>query len=632
MPSPKEIEILEWYGLNTKTSEAALPLGFSSSLYNMDLSIPGVAKTIGGFTKFVTVAMGSTANRIFDFYRASDQTHYFLLGLANGKISKLSASGTKTDIITGLTAGAIPDFVKFKNTCYIGNGDDENKAVDGTNGRKWGIAAPGTNPSAANGAAGVLTGVYKYKVTFYNHNTLHESNANPGIVQVTAGGNQVDLSSIPTSADTQVTRRRIYRTTSGGAIYFFLTEITDNATTTYTDNNADSALGTTEVPEDNDVPNKFVFMEEWDGRIWGAQKNSTTLEFSNSTYLTPSGTGLPEESFSQDNRIHTYKEIRGIKKSPTFNELWVHLEGGEIIAIQPTGDPDDPYVPVQRSNVFSAVSHYSLVNIYNQQWFLDESARIISLDSTGFVRYVSENIEPNLVGAKDITGANFARLKFAQAVHYKKGTKNQYRLAISQSGQTNFNRVYAANYLQMTPPDQKGDRHPVWEEHRITSTAIGVVKDTNNQDILYTGSSDQYVMKQDFGTNFDGAAIDWSFSIGWSRTMQTPDITDILRWIKAYFNPTGNYNISMQVELDFGGGGQTYSINLKQSGDTLDGSFVLDSSLLAGLGLKPIEQDVGGDYNYVRVTFFGNALNQTMELHNCVLMPVQTEGFRRHAA
>ena len=636
MPAPKKIEILEWYGLNSKTSEAALPLGYSSSMYNMDLSIPGIAKTIGGSTKFTLSSLGANVNRFFDFYRASDQTHYFLIGLANGKVSKLDSAGVKTDLITGLTSGEIHDFVQFKNTCYFGNGTDQNKATDGSaaGSRRWGIAAPGTNPSAANGAAGVLTGTYKYKVTFYNSNTIHESNANPGIVQVTAGGNKVDLSSIPTSSDTQVTRRRIYRTTSGGGIYFFLTEIADNTTTTYTDNAADSTLGTTEVPEDNDPPDAFVFLEEWDGSIWGAPKNSTVLHFSNSTYLTPSGTGLPEESFSQDNRINLFKEIRGIKKSPTFNELWIHLEGGAIIAIQPTGDPDDPYIPVQRANVFSAVSHYSIVNIYNQQWFIDESARLISIDSTGFVRYVSESIEPNLAGSDEITGANFSRLKYCQAVHYRRSTKNQYRIAVALSGSTVFNRLYAANYLQMTPADSKGDTHPVWEEHRLGDfTAIGIVNDTNAQDILYTGSTGALVMKQDFGTNFDSSAIDWSFSIGWSRTAQTPDITDLLRWIKAYFNPTGDYNISMLLEYDFGAqGGQTYSINLSQAGDLLDDTFILDVSLLAGLGLKPIEQDVGGDYNYVRVTFMGNALNQVMELHNVVLMPVETEGFRRHAA
>ncbi|MCG3177006.1 MAG: hypothetical protein MOGMAGMI_01970 [Candidatus Omnitrophica bacterium] len=849
MPAPKEIEILEWYGLNSKTSEAALPLGFSNSLYNMDLSIPGVAKTIGGFTPFtvpgikhiqtfkaepdqesgvtsvdrsflvrpapgslivvsivafdgggaptisdvtdnqsnayvsavekvsasgdtrvalyyaknidtgtpftvtvdfsgscdaivvisefvgadptspladtsdangsstapapgsltpaeddslfigvvsheagadVTITpdaayeelaeqeagssgpvisviddmsddasnpawtlgssqawtaigacftpaqdLGGEVSRIFDFYRPDDQVHHFLVGIEDGRVGVIDSNGILTNLTADLTPGEICDFVKFKNTCYFGNGEDDNMATDGSvaGTRKWGIAAPSTNPSVASGGAGALTGVYKYKVTFYNDDTGHESNANPGIVQITTAGNDVDMTSIPVSTDPQVTRRRIYRTTSGGGIYFFLHEITDNTTTTYTDNAADSTLGTTEVPEDNDPPDDFVFLEEWDGRIWGAPKNSTTLHFCNSTYLTPSGTGLPEESFSQDNRIFLFKEIRAIKKSPTFNELWVHLEGGEIIAIQPTGDPDDPYIPVQRANVFSAVSHYAVVNIYNQQWYIDESARIISIDSSGFVRYVSENIEPNLVGDKGFTGANFARLKFCQAVHYKKGTKNQYRIALAESGQTTFNRVYAANYLQMTPADAKGDTHPVWEEHRIGSfTALGIVKDTNNQDILYSGSTDSLVMKQDFGTNFNGTAIEWSFSIGWSRTAKTPDITDLLRWIKAYFNPTGNYNISMLVEFDFGtSGGQVYSLNLNQTGDELDVDFILDESLLAGLGLKPIEQDVGGDYNYVRVTFMGNALDQTMELHNVVLMPIQTEGFRRHA-
>ena len=629
MPYPKNIEINTWYGLNTKTSKANLDLGFSSALKNMDLSIPGVAKTTGGHERFTASQLGANVDRIHEFYRPTDQVTYFLIGLST-KIAKLSTSGVKTDIITGLTAGSIPDFINYKNNCYVSNGDDEGKVIDGTNGRKWGILAPSTNPSTAAGGGGALTGTYLYKVTYYNSASLHESNANPGTVSFVAAANTVNLSSIPTSSDSQVTRRRIYRTTSGGSIYFFLAEIADNVTTTYADNTADASLGTTEVPEENDAPNKFVFMAEWDGRIFGVQKNSTEVEFSNSEYLTPSGAGIPEESFSQDNRIRTFREIRGIHVSPTFNELWVHLQGGRIIAIQPTNDPDNPYNPVIKNDSFSSEGHYSIVNIYNRQWFVDSSATVIALDASGLVRNMSNPIEPNLTGTRGETGSNFVRLKYIQACHYKKGTKNQYRFVISESGQTTFNRMYAANYLQLTPSDITGQSYPVWEKNEITTTSIGIVRDSNGQGTLYTGDTSQRVQKQDTGTNFDGVAIDWSFSIGWTRTATTPNITDILRWIKAYFEPSGNYQISMRLDYDFGTqGGVVYPISLSQSGDTLDGTFVLDASLLAGSGLKESSTDVSGDYNYVEVTFFGNSLNQVMELHNIVLLPIQTEGFRR---
>lgn len=627
----KENEITQYYGLNSKTSKGALPLGFSSSISNIDLSIPGVAKTVGGNEEFTDGQMGFDGVRMHDFYRPTDETHYFLVQ-GSTKVAKISAAGTPSDIFTGLTDSLIMDFINFKNTCYMSNGTDEGKAYDGTTARKWGIDYPSTGCSTAGGGAGALTGAYQYLVSFYNHNTGHESSVNVTPATFTASSQQVDLSSIPVSADSQVTRRRIYRTTSGGSIFYFLHEITDNTTTTYTDNNADSALGSTEGPTDNDPPNSFLFLEEWDGRIWGVQPNSTELEFSNSKFLTPTGTGLPEESFSVDNRIDVNKQIRGIKKSPNFNELWVHTSHG-IIKIKPTSDPDDPYVPEILSEDESTIAHHSIVNIFNQQWFMDENAKIKSIDSAGFIRYLSNLIEPHLVGSSDYVGLNFTKLNEVQAVNYRRGTKNQYRIIATESGETFPNVMYAANYFQITPTDDSGERYPVWERHVQSTKAIAVVKNSSNQDVLYTSNDDEHVLKQDTGTNFNGSAIDWEFSIGWARTGERPVATDLIRWIKSFFNPNGDYNISMRLDFDFGThGGQVYSINMAQAGDQLDVDFILDESLLAGIGLIEKLTDVVGDYRYIEITFFGNALDQTMELHNVILMPNEAEGVRRPSA
>lgn len=630
----KSIEILEWLGLNSQTSKASLPLGFMTDIRNIDLSIPGVARVTSGYAKFTASQMGANVDKIFDFYRPTDSTHYFLIWLSGtGKLAKLSSGGVKTDLLTGLTTGSIADFVSFKNTCYLGDGTNENKATDGSaaGSRKWGITAPASAVTTGSGGAGALTGTYRYYVTYYNSATGHESNPNTTPASFTAAANIIALTNIPTSADGQVTRRRIYRTTSGGSIFFFLTEIADNATTTYNDNAADSTLSTREVPLDNDVPEKFKFLEEWDGRIWGVPAASTTeLHFSNDRYLTPSGSGLPEESFSQDNRAYLFKDVQGIKKSPNFNELWVHLQGGQIYAIRPTGDPDDPYVAQIRNSQFSSVAHSSIVNIFNEQWFIDDQARVISIDSSGRARYSSRNVEPHLTGSRGETGVNYARLKYVQAVHYKKGTKNQYRIFLAESGSTNFNRLWCANYLQLTTDKSS----PVWEKHHITGTSIGVVKDTNGQDVLYTGDANQYVQQQDTGTTFDGTAIDWLFSIGWMRTSKTPDKADILRAVKGYYNPLGTYNISMRTDFDFGmAGGQIYSIATVQVGDRLDTTFILDQSLLGTDGLRVFNQDVTGDYNdYVEITFFGSALSQVFELHNLVLVVIAAEGYRRYTS
>lgn len=66
----------------------------------------------------------------------------------------------------------------------------------------------------------------------------------------TSGSGRISLAGIPTSADGRVTKRRLYRLEYGGTVYKLLTTISDNTTTTYADNTADSGL-TLEEPTAN---------------------------------------------------------------------------------------------------------------------------------------------------------------------------------------------------------------------------------------------------------------------------------------------------------------------------------------------------------------------------------------------
>ena len=80
-------------------------------------------------------------------------------------------------------------------------------------------------------------------------------------------GQVVDLTSIPVSSDSQVTGRKIYRTTLGGSKFYWLATIYNNTTTTFTDNIPDLALGA-EMEEDRDVCPNGKFSAWWDERLW----------------------------------------------------------------------------------------------------------------------------------------------------------------------------------------------------------------------------------------------------------------------------------------------------------------------------------------------------------------------------
>ncbi|MBI1856885.1 hypothetical protein HYS01_01295, partial [Candidatus Saccharibacteria bacterium] len=108
------------------------------------------------------------------------------------------------------------------------------------------VAYPTAPTVAVNATAGNLNGAYQYRVSYVT--ALGETETGTASAVVNPASQQVNLSAIPTSSDTSVTARKIYRTTSGGNTFLMklVTTINDNTTTTYTDNIADGSLGVSE--------------------------------------------------------------------------------------------------------------------------------------------------------------------------------------------------------------------------------------------------------------------------------------------------------------------------------------------------------------------------------------------------
>jgi hypothetical protein len=138
----------------------------------------------------------------------------------------------------------------------------------------WGITEPSGPPSLAetNTGAGALTnGVYKYKIVFRNGITGSRSNAQlvESSITVGSGPSSVALTNIPVSTDAQVSEREVYRTQVDGAIYFRAFVISDNTTTSTTDNVADDDLETIQLQTDNNPPTP-TWREAWvhDFQMW----------------------------------------------------------------------------------------------------------------------------------------------------------------------------------------------------------------------------------------------------------------------------------------------------------------------------------------------------------------------------
>lgn len=97
---------------------------------------------------------------------------------------------------------------------------------------------------AVNAAAGNLNGLTRYFITYVT--AVGETEVGTMSAEVTPVNQQVNLTNIPVSADAAVTARKIYRTPVGvedAVLGQLVATISDNVTTTYTDNIADASLG-----------------------------------------------------------------------------------------------------------------------------------------------------------------------------------------------------------------------------------------------------------------------------------------------------------------------------------------------------------------------------------------------------
>lgn len=113
-----------------------------------------------------------------------------------------------------------------------------------------------TGALAGAGAGNLTNGAYTYKITFVSaggEERLGTVSNTVTVVDYTTNG-KIALTAIPTSVDSKVTARNIYRTTAGGSVYYYVAQLADNTTTTYTDNIADASLGARGVDYDRIYP------------------------------------------------------------------------------------------------------------------------------------------------------------------------------------------------------------------------------------------------------------------------------------------------------------------------------------------------------------------------------------------
>jgi hypothetical protein len=241
---------------------------------NMELSPIMTLARRYGYSRFCSAAFGASDYPLgyFSYLNTAGtlatmvDTPTMVASFTSSAISSLYSKGT-----TNPTS-----FAKVGDYVYM---------CDGTNAKKWnqttlsnwGIAAPLSTPtlSFVSGSLSPTVG-YQYVYVYKNSSTAHISTASP-VSAVTGPLTSKNISvGYTASSDSQVTNIDIYRTKDGGAVFYFLAEVS-NATSSYTDSSPDSSLNVQLIAPQagmNNPPPTGISLVTWhNDRLFGAVKN-----------------------------------------------------------------------------------------------------------------------------------------------------------------------------------------------------------------------------------------------------------------------------------------------------------------------------------------------------------------------
>lgn len=294
-------------GINRPLNDLTNPLPNNTHLLNTSFSFlqnkGEYIRCSDGWAQVGNQLVGNGSCRMIATYKSVAINDLIYVDGTDLKVFDLTGGGSPTFIAQLSSGGAANtcrvSWVRFKNrfllallkdstpTSYGGLWwyDAENRVA-----KKAGIGAPTGAATVAAGAAGVPNGTYKCYVSFVNSEG-HESNLSP-VAQAVVVNQKIAWTNIPTGTGTYpyaATKRRLYRSTAGQTIGLFLTEIGDNVTTVFTDNVADSALGSPNEANYTLPPDGIRNLAVLGNRVYLVADDGVTMYASK----TDASTGLP---------------------------------------------------------------------------------------------------------------------------------------------------------------------------------------------------------------------------------------------------------------------------------------------------------------------------------------------------
>lgn len=513
------------------------------------------------------------------------------------------------------TAGVRVGAAQMENHIFVGNGGTIPYKYNGTDFTRHGVYPPTMTASFYTGAAGVLTGDYRYKVTYIN-SALVEGNVSSFSATFVVTAAQISITCLPIAPQSWgVSTRYIYRTVTSGATWFRHSTIADNTTTTLLDNTPDSSLGVI-APTEKGVPPKYstiiyfnnrLFMNDTDNPsfIWYSDINEPyTIASTNFQVVGDTasdlfvGFGIQDSSlilFCQRNAYVWYQpdttpgNWKLIKSKSPYSSKSPH---GQFSYKNKVG------FPAMQNDKFVGIAAFTGESI-------EATASVLSTGTAG-ADLTSDRIEPDMFDVQEAYVSNISSIVY----------KNKAYIALTKdSPNTTNNRVYVMDFsIDNLSKNQK----EAWTPWSGLNAAQFVVYNGS----LYYGSSNAvgFLYKEDIGVYADaGAAINSYF---WTKEFTGLDGDESyqkdLRYTNMLVDLAGNYNMGFSILTDSDSGtGTEYNIDLNPNASVW-GTMVWGTDLWgAGSYQKDIRQYLeGARGKRVQFKFSNkNTINQRFKVH-----------------
>jgi len=319
--------------------------------------------------------------------------------------------------------------------------------------------------------------------------TTHFTYANTGVNETETadtGGTikfkkKITLSAIPNSSDPKVDKKEIYRTTEGGAIFFWVAEI-DHDVTAYEDNITE--LGD-QVSYDRYCPPVAIFAEVWDDKVWFVPKSARNqLQFTNTGYA---------EEMAYDNIIQVKgKDSDEIMMIRAYMDSLHVLKHRSIWRLDKIGDSSYELTKLPFSTGTDAPGTVA-VGGGLMMWLSKRGIEILNGQSI---------LDPPISNLIPKTMASINQAAITKSFGEINEKEGEYWLAVPTGISTEPNLIIVFDYLR-----GKIDRY----EFAKKLTAMHNIRDANSKLQFITGTSDGNLYIQDSGYTDDGANIEAEF-------------------------------------------------------------------------------------------------------------------------